>query len=65
VTRETGDVVLVTDATLRRLRRDHGGFAARGSVALRGKADRVRLHTPLAAVRPERPALRIVEPHDA
>jgi adenylate cyclase len=65
VTRETGDVVLVTDATLRRLRRDHGGFAARGSVPLRGKADRVRLHAPLAAVRPERPALRIVEPHDA
>jgi adenylate cyclase len=61
VTRETGDVVLVTDATLRRLRRDHGGFEPRGSVQLRGRSAGVRLHAPLAAVRPERPALRIVE----
>jgi adenylate cyclase len=64
VTRETGDVVLVTDATLRRLRRDHGGFAPRGSVPLRGRAEQVRLHAPLAAVRPERPSLRIVEASD-
>jgi adenylate cyclase len=60
VTRQTGDVVLVTDATLRRLRRDHGGFAARGSVPLRGRSEHVRLHAPLAAVRPERRPLRIV-----
>src|ERR671928_223324 len=48
-TRETGDDVLVTDATCRLLTRDHGGFAERHGVALRGKAERVRLHAPLAA----------------
>ena len=48
-TRETGDDVLVTEATCRLLTRDHGGFAERHGVALRGKAERVRLHAPLAA----------------
>jgi adenylate cyclase len=48
-TRETGDDVLVTEATCRLLARDHGGFAERHGVALRGKAEQVRLHAPLAA----------------
>ena len=46
-TRETGDEILVTDATLRRLRTDHGGFVGRGEAQLKGKSERVRLHAPL------------------
>ncbi|MEA2228999.1 MAG: adenylate cyclase [Solirubrobacteraceae bacterium] len=49
-TRETGDVVLVTEATLALLRSDHGGFVERPGVTLKGKSDRVRLFAPLAAV---------------
>jgi len=45
-TRETGDVVLVTEATCRLLRDDHGGFVERRDVPLKGKADRVRLYAP-------------------
>jgi adenylate cyclase len=48
VTRETGDTILVTDATCRLLAADHGGFAERGTVALRGRSEPVRLHAPLA-----------------
>jgi adenylate cyclase len=48
-TRATGDDVLITDATLELLRRDHGGFVARGQTALKGKTERVGLHAPLAA----------------
>ncbi|HSD78648.1 MAG TPA: adenylate/guanylate cyclase domain-containing protein, partial [Solirubrobacteraceae bacterium] len=51
VTRETGDVVLLTGTTLALLRRDHGAFAERPSVALKGKTERVALHAP-AAPRP-------------
>jgi len=54
LTRETGDPVLVTEATRRLLRRDHGGFAERPAVELKGKSERVRLHVPLA-VSNERP----------
>jgi class 3 adenylate cyclase len=48
-TRETGDVVLVTEATRRLLRFDHGGFVERPGVTLKGKSDVVRLYAPLAA----------------
>jgi class 3 adenylate cyclase len=45
-TRETGDTVLVTQATCRLLREDHGGFVERRDVPLKGKAERVRLYAP-------------------
>ena len=47
-TRETGDVVLVTEATRRLLPADHGGFVARGRVPLKGKAEHVQLYAPVA-----------------
>jgi adenylate cyclase len=54
LTRETDDVVLVTDATCRLLQRDHGGFAERGEVMLRGRSEPVKVHVALAAARGER-----------
>jgi adenylate cyclase len=45
-TRETGDVILVTEATLGLLRGDHGGFVERVDVALKGKTERVRVYAP-------------------
>src|SRR4051812_19371338 len=54
-TRETGDDVLVTEATRRLLRRDHGGFVGRGEAELKGKSRRVRLHAPTVAAAPGRP----------
>jgi adenylate cyclase len=51
-TRETGDVILLTDATCRLLRQDHGGFDERGDVALKGKTERVRLYAPRAVATP-------------
>jgi class 3 adenylate cyclase len=50
-TRTTGDDVLVTDATVALLRRDHGGFDPRPSVPLKGKAAEVRLLAPRAVER--------------
>jgi class 3 adenylate cyclase len=50
VTRQTGDAVLVTDATCGLLETDHGGFAQRGEVVLRGRSEPVKVHAPLAAV---------------
>jgi adenylate cyclase len=47
-TRETGDVVLITEATHRLLTEDHGGFEERGDVVLKGKTERVRLYAPRA-----------------
>jgi adenylate cyclase len=49
LTRETGDVILITDATCCLLQRDHGGFAERAPAELKGKTERVSLHAPLAA----------------
>jgi class 3 adenylate cyclase len=46
-TRETGDVILITEATRRLLREDHGGFVERAAVPLKGKSERVRLYAPL------------------
>ena len=50
-TRETGDAVLVTEATRRLLRRDHGGFVERRDVPLKGKTERVRLYAPRVLAR--------------
>lgn len=47
-TREIGDPVLVTGATVQRLARDHGGFEERPPVGLRGKVEAVRLFAPRA-----------------
>ncbi len=49
VTRETGDDVLVTEATRALLRRDHGAFRERPKVALKGKRQVVRLFAPVRA----------------
>jgi class 3 adenylate cyclase len=45
-TRATDDDVLVTDATVALLERDHGGFEERPGVPLKGKATEVRLLAP-------------------
>ena len=45
-TRVTGDDVLVTEATLRAIGPDDGGFVERPSAPLRGKASIVRLYAP-------------------
>jgi class 3 adenylate cyclase len=47
-TRETGDAVLVTEATCRLLGADHGGFVERRDVPLKGKTESVRLYAPKA-----------------
>jgi class 3 adenylate cyclase len=54
-TRETGDTVLVTEATCRLLRADHGGFVERSDVPLRGKSERVRLYAPASVAAESRP----------
>ena len=51
ITRETDDTVLITEATRSLLRRDHGGFAERGTVTLRGRSVPVQVHVALAAAR--------------
>jgi adenylate cyclase len=50
VTRETGDEVLITEATRCLLTRDFGAMEPRGTVALKGKSERVALFAPCAAV---------------
>ena len=45
-TRATGDTVLVTDATLALVARDHGGFDERPAMDLRGKSEPVVLFAP-------------------
>jgi class 3 adenylate cyclase len=46
-TRETGDAVLITEATRSRLERDHGSWAQRPAIALRGKRSTAHLHAPV------------------
>jgi class 3 adenylate cyclase len=46
VTRMTGDVVLVTEATCDALQNPQCDFAARGEVELKGKVERVHVHAP-------------------
>jgi adenylate cyclase len=48
-TRETGDDVLITEATRARLTRDLGGMEERLAVELKGKSETVRLYAPAAA----------------
>ncbi len=48
VTRQTGDAVLVTEATQRLLCLDHGGFEPRPAAPLKGKRERVQLWAPRA-----------------
>lgn len=55
ITRRTGDVVLFTEETRRRLKRDHGTISARPPAPVRGKRDPVRLHAPLLAGRVDDP----------
>ena len=50
-TRQTGDVILITDATRALLREDHGGLEQRPSIPLKGKREPVELFA-LAARRP-------------
>jgi adenylate cyclase len=56
LTRVTGDAVLVTEATLKRLREDHGGFDERPTMELRGKRERVRVYAACRAVGAASPA---------
>lgn len=49
LTRETDDAVLVTDATVRLLRADHGRFEPRGTLPLRGRSEPVTVHAALSA----------------
>lgn len=49
VTRQTGDDVLVTEATRALLCDEHGGFDPRPAVPLKGKSERVQLWAPRAA----------------
>jgi len=48
VTRQTGDELLITEATRCLLERDHGGWEPRPTVQLKGKAERVQLYAPRA-----------------
>jgi class 3 adenylate cyclase len=51
ITRDTDDTVLITEATRSLLRRDHGGFAERGTVMLRGRSEPVKVHVALGAAK--------------
>jgi adenylate cyclase len=55
ITRQTGDVILFTEETRRRLKRDHGTISARPPAPVRGKRIPVRLHAPLLGGRVEEP----------
>jgi class 3 adenylate cyclase len=46
VTRQTGDDLLITEATRCLLTRDFGGFERRPTVELKGKTERVALYAP-------------------
>jgi adenylate cyclase len=57
LTRQTGDTVLITEATHRLLQREHGGFVERAAVELRGKREPVRVYAPaVLGAAPEAPA---------
>ena len=60
VTRQTGDDVLVTEATRQALRKPGWTFATRGTVPLKGKTARVGLHAPAADPGAVRAHLRAV-----
>ncbi len=50
VTRETGDDILITEHTRRRLTREHATFVERPTVELKGKTQAVRIYAPADAV---------------
>ncbi|WP_019349145.1 MULTISPECIES: adenylate/guanylate cyclase domain-containing protein [Mycolicibacterium] len=50
-TRQTGDTVLLTDATLRQLSGDRGDFELRPGLALKGKTNPVAVYAPVSARR--------------
>jgi adenylate cyclase len=58
-TRDTGDRMLVTEATCALLRRGHGGFSERRDVPLKGKTERVRLFAPNVLAGRRRDAERV------
>jgi adenylate cyclase len=49
VTRVTGDIILVTEATRCLLERDFGGWDERPAIGLKGKTEPVRMHAPRPA----------------
>jgi adenylate cyclase len=49
-TRDTGDTILLTEETRRRLSLPYGGFAPRPGVVLKGKREPVDLYAALTAV---------------
>lgn len=63
ITRRTGDDILLTAATREALRRDHGAFAAREPVVLKGKSARVSLFAPVDGGEDVQPAVgRVAAP---
>ncbi|HVS29760.1 MAG TPA: adenylate/guanylate cyclase domain-containing protein, partial [Solirubrobacteraceae bacterium] len=52
VTRETGDDVLITEATRCLLERDFGGWVERGAVQLKGKTEQVHVYAAAVAAAP-------------
>ena len=48
-TRQTGDLILLTGATLALLRGDHGEFVARQGLVLKGKSSGVQIYAPVVA----------------
>ena len=58
-TRETGDVVLLTEATRCLLSRSHGELEPRGEIPLKGKSDGVQLWSAKTATREDRPQLSL------
>ena len=59
-TRETGDDILITEATRELLTRDFEAFERRPVIALKGKSDTVRLFAPVVAPEERRARLRAV-----
>jgi len=60
VTRQTGDDVLITEATRNLLTREFEAFERRPTVALKGKTESVRLYAPARAAEDRRAQLRAV-----
>jgi len=58
-TRDTGDVVLLTEATRCLLTRSDGELEPRGEIPLKGKSDGVRLWSAKTATREDRPQLSL------
>jgi adenylate cyclase len=59
-TRETGDDILITEATRELLTKDFEAFERRPTIALKGKTETVRLFAPVATAEERRARLRAV-----